>query len=210
MSSAFDRTTVHVRRAVGGDPRSLEWVVERFTPFVESQVALRLGGQGRREDIEDVAGEVWLVVLRRLGDLNPRDGRYAPVLVRYLGTTALQASNNFLRRLARSAGPGHPLASEQSRDMDAIAVETKGLVSRLAQQELAEKIRICLGRMPDKRREVLVLRFMEHMSNVAIAELLGIPPNTVAVRYRRAIEQLRSILPGEAFQEIWSVRAARS
>ena len=195
-----DLTTVYARRAVEGDRDGLTWVIQHFTPFVESQVRFRLGGRGTAQDIEDLTGEIWLTVLKRLKDLEPREGRLAPVLVSFLGTTALYACNNHLRRLAHAVAQQEPdRAGESPNGLDEMAQTTKGILTRLGERELVQKIRGCLDRMSDLRREVLVLRLLEQLSNSEIAESLGVPANTVAVRYRRALEELRSIMPSSVF-----------
>ena len=53
-----------------------------------------------------------------------------------------------------------------------------------------------------------MLRLMEQLRNVEIAQLLGIPPNAVAIRYRKALERLRAILPADVFEEIRTARSA--
>lgn len=58
----------------------------------------------------------------------------------------------------------------------------------------------------EEKRQVLVLRLMKHRTNLEIAELLELEPNTVAVRYRRALDELRALLPESVFSEIWGFR----
>jgi DNA-directed RNA polymerase specialized sigma24 family protein len=67
------------------------------------------------------------------------------------------------------------------------------------------KLRNCLAGLAEDKRDVLVLRLMEHRTNQEIATLLGIPANTVAVRYKRALEQLRAELPPGLYDEICGV-----
>jgi DNA-directed RNA polymerase specialized sigma24 family protein len=55
---------------------------------------------------------------------------------------------------------------------------------------------------------VLVLRLIEQRSNVEIAKMLGVPRNTIAVRYRRALEKLRSALPPSVFADVLALRRA--
>ena len=205
----MEQTSIHVERAVRGERESLAWLVAHFQPLVAAQVRLRLGARSRPEDVEDVCAEVWLVLLRRIGDLAPHDGRWAPVVARFLGTTALQLSNNHLRRRLRrgegAAGAGHE-GSQDRRPEDALAAETRGALTRAADDDLARRVHAALERLSPDQREVLVLRLLEQRSNREIAAILRLEPNTVAVRYRRALEQLRARLPAGAFDEL---RAAR-
>ena len=47
MHEPCDLTTAHVRRAVGGDSRSLDWVVERFQPLVLAHIRFLEGEEVR-------------------------------------------------------------------------------------------------------------------------------------------------------------------
>ncbi|HWW67244.1 MAG TPA: sigma-70 family RNA polymerase sigma factor [Solirubrobacterales bacterium] len=48
-----------------------------------------------------------------------------------------------------------------------------------------------LGRLPDKDRQLLLLRYDEDLTQAAIASRLGIPEGTVKVRLHRARDKLR-------------------
>jgi len=83
-------TTRIVRGAREGDPLALGQMVERFTPWLLVQARYRLGGRLKHLcDPEDLVNDVWAVAFPRLRGLDARDGRYTPVLVRFLSTTLL-------------------------------------------------------------------------------------------------------------------------
>jgi RNA polymerase sigma-70 factor (ECF subfamily) len=83
-----------------------------------------------------------------------------------------------------------------------LATRTRGIVTSLAERELTRIIRDCLQRLPADKREVLVLRLLEGKSNEEIASILKLEANTIAARYRRAVEELRSKLPPEIYREL--------
>jgi len=208
-SGTPDNTSLHVQRAVNGERESVAWVVARFQPLVEAQVRLRLGPYGSRQDVEDLVAELWLVVLRRIGELKPRDGRNAPVLVRFLGTTALQLCNNHLRkRIRRGRAAEMPArdGSTSAPEFGGLPAESTGVVSQVFLLEVRDHIRRCLEELAPAKRDVLVLRIMEQRSNQEIAEILKLEPNTVAVRYHRALEDLRRRLPDGVFDDLWEAR----
>lgn len=211
--ASVPQTSIHVRRAVEGDRESLEWVTAHLSPLVEAQVRFRLGSLARNAaDVEDLAAEVWTVALRKLPRLRPREGHYAPVLAKYLGTTASHLCNNFLRRAVRrkTASLEGPDASteDSSPGADAFALETRSIVTRIFHHEVTDMIRQALDELGEDKRQVLVLRMLEHKSNQEIAVLLDLKPNTVAVRYRRALEDLRNSLPPAVFSDMWTFRSA--
>ncbi len=102
---------------------------------------------------------------------------------------------------------GGTAAQEPSAERPGISqvpAETMGVVTRAVQRDLSSAVGKCLDALTQDKRDVLVLRLMEHRSNQEIAKLLGIPANTVAVRYRRALDELRNGLPADVFDDIAS------
>jgi RNA polymerase sigma factor (sigma-70 family) len=203
-----EQTSIHVVRAIAGDQGSIAWLITHFQGMVAALVRMRVRGNGTAQDVEDLAADVWVVALQRLADLQPRGERHTPVLVRFLGSTVLGVCNNFLRNRAREAGRRTGPGSDTAPDpLDQYARQTRGVVSRVLQQEYRSAVDDCLGKLSADQRDVLVLRLMEHRGNREIGALLGIPANTVAVRYRRALEQLRSRLPRPLYEELCRPRA---
>jgi RNA polymerase sigma factor (sigma-70 family) len=201
----MDETSIHVQRAARGDQESVAWVVGHFQPLVEAHVRLRLGPGGRQQDAEDVVSETWLVVLRRLKDIRPREGRWAPTLVQFLGTTALQLCNNALRkriRRLRAGGAEAGAGDESGSPLQHHPDPGIGVVTRVGNIDLQSQIRGCLQQLTQDKRDVLVMRLMEQRTNQEIAAFLRIPANTVAVRYRRALEELRRVLPRSLWNEL--------
>ncbi len=60
---------------------------------------------------------------------------------------------------------------------------------RLEVERIIEKA----GKLEEKYREVIILRFVNDLSVAEIAELLGEKENNVSVRLHRALEKLRKI-----------------
>jgi RNA polymerase sigma factor (sigma-70 family) len=198
---ADDLTSIYARRAVEGDEEGITWIVARFDPFLEAQVRFRLGKLCNEHDVRDLVSETWLVALRRLGDLSPRNARLAPVLVRFLGQTALNLCNNHLRRRVKEWGRS-PQPDDSERDVDHHAEHTRGVLTRVVAGETRARIDACIAGLGGKGREVVVLRLVEGWSNQDVARILGIAPNTAAVRYKRALENLRLCLPEELIEQM--------
>jgi RNA polymerase sigma-70 factor (ECF subfamily) len=57
-----------------------------------------------------------------------------------------------------------------------------------------ENVEAAVKRLPPEQAEVVVLKIWEEMTFAEIAEVLGEPPNTVASRYRYALEKLQRTL----------------
>ncbi|MCP3920395.1 MAG: RNA polymerase sigma factor [bacterium] len=203
----MDQTSLHLRAAVEGAAGSLEWIVIHFGPFLEAQIRFRLGRGGKNDtDVEDVVAEVWMRVLPRLSDLQARDGHLAPVLAKFLSTTALNLTNNSLRArirlLARGHGEKDPGQDDAGDPLDEQARQTLGILTRIEANETCGLIREALGALSEVRRQVLVLRLFEQRSNREVAEILDVRANTAAVHYKRGIEELRARLPSSISGEV--------
>jgi RNA polymerase sigma-70 factor (ECF subfamily) len=68
---------------------------------------------------------------------------------------------------------------------------------RLLRDELRDRVRVALGCLKPRDREILVLRYLEGLSNAEAAAVLGIGENTAGMRHLRALERLRTLLGDE-------------
>jgi RNA polymerase sigma-70 factor (ECF subfamily) len=89
-------------------------------------------------------------------------------------------------RDAEDVAPFEPVAAGLSPFEHAAAAEDKA------------RIQAALDELPAIFREVLVLRFQEHMKLEEIAKLVGIPLATVKTRLYRGVMALRPMLGGGA------------
>lgn len=66
----------------------------------------------------------------------------------------------------------------------------------MVQEETADTVRRILKSLPQSQYEVVILKHWEDLTFAEIAEALGLSQNTVASRYRYAMEKLqRSLEP---------------
>ncbi len=194
-------TTQHVRGALAGDAASVEWMVARFSPLLLAQAAHRLRGPlGRRFDPEDIVQDVWSRALPRLKAVTPRDGRFTPVVLRFLATTLLNRMNSLMQVHLRGG-------NARTGEIDAIGGEcisddATQAVDRALRGERESAVRKAIEEMSEDDRAVVVLRGIEQNPLADVALLLEENPNTIAVRYRRALARLREALPKSIFDEL--------
>ena len=65
---------------------------------------------------------------------------------------------------------------------------------RLTAEELRARVVDALARLPDRQREVVVLRIIDGERWGAIAETLDLSEGTAKTHLRRALERLRALL----------------
>jgi RNA polymerase sigma-70 factor (ECF subfamily) len=72
---------------------------------------------------------------------------------------------------------------------------------RLVRAELRQGLQRALQELPERDREVLVLRQLEQLSVAQTAKVLGISAGAVKVRHLRALQRLRALLDAELGEE---------
>ena len=199
-----DLTTRHVAQARSGDPKSLEWLIRRFTPLLRSNADYRLGRRLRElYDPDDIVNDVWMGVLPSLPDLSPRDGRYTPVLLRYMSRTLLFRINNLIEKHIQGKPPkAKPAAAAQSDPVDALEAEATGVLTGVLRAEAKDLVHEAIERLEPKDRELILLRGVEQREYKEIAAIVQRDAKVLAVQYQRALKKLRKELPGEVFDEL--------
>ena len=87
-----------------------------------------------------------------------------------------------------------PLETDDSEFYHQPADLTNNPEQIIAQKENLQAIQQAILSLPLKYREVIVLRHLQDLSYIEIANILKLPPGTVKVRLYRAREQLRKTL----------------
>jgi RNA polymerase sigma-70 factor (ECF subfamily) len=67
---------------------------------------------------------------------------------------------------------------------------------------MARCVEAAIDRLPEQDREVILMRHYEHLSNLEIAEALGLNPPAASMRYLRALRRLRQLLADPAADSI--------
>jgi len=167
-------------RLRAGDEQAFEALVTAYQHRVFG-VALRM--LGRHAEAEEIAQETFLRAHRALGAFRGE----ARVGTWLYGI----ASRLCLNRLASSARR-HEQGDEAA--MLRHAAERADAGAALEQRELAAALHDAIAALPDERRIVVVLRDLEGLEYEDIAEVLGVPLNTVRSRLHRARLDLQAKL----------------
>lgn len=203
MTDEPDLTTLRARRAAGGSASDLDWVIGRFSPLLVLQARFRLGARLQTlYEPEDLVHEVWATVLPRLAELESRAIRFTPALLKFLSTTLLHLVNNLLRKHIVARDERGANASELLAGLSTLPGDTANVVTAAVRRELEGLAMSVLDELSEGDRNVICLRALEQLSNKEVADLLGLQPNTAAVRYKRALGRLRGRLPDSVFEEV--------
>ncbi len=137
-------------------------------------------------DAEDVVQAAFVKFWRHRPDAGPE---HYPLLYAAVRTCAL----DLLRTDSRRGRREQVVATDFEEPFFDPAIE---------RNESSELINAALLHLPDSQREVLVLRIWGELSFADIATTLGDSINTVASRYRYALDALRRILKSHEYQRV--------
>ena len=162
-----------------GDIASFGTIVERYWNMV---IALALSRITDPAEAEDIAQESFLKAYSQLHSLR-QPSRFAG----WLSKIALQQCSNTIRRTVRS----RTALGCRATSLDDLGEQLAGAPNPGLTQSQIHFVRQTVGRLPEKFRALVVMRFVAGLSAVQIAEQLGKRPGAIRVRLHRAYKILR-------------------
>jgi RNA polymerase sigma-70 factor (ECF subfamily) len=187
-----------LERARQGETQALAELFARYRENLRLAVGLRLDPRVRaRVDVSDVVQETCLEATRRLPEYLHNRPLPFDLWLRWLAhEKVLALHRQHLYADKRAVGREvPPLPADASSCMVAGLLGREPTPSRAAvAAELADKLRLALGRLDEDERDMILWRHFEHLLNREIAQLLGVTEAAAAKRYVRALERLRGLL----------------
>ena len=186
-----------VRRCQQGDQGAFRALVERYQKKAYAQA---LGMVKDKDEAMDVAQEAFVKVYKYL-DHFKGDSSFYTWLYRIV-------SNLCVDRMRRKAGAAESRELDERQEPEELAAA--GILStRLGtnpqkaalRAELAAKIDEALEQLPEKHREILLMRELEGMSYEDMARVLGVPKGTVMSRLFHARAKMQGLLAEYVGQE---------
>jgi RNA polymerase sigma-70 factor (ECF subfamily) len=190
-----------LERAGRGESGACQQLLTRHRGRLRQMIAVRLDRRlAARVDPSDVVQEALADAVRKLaGYLEQRPLPFYPWLRQLAWERLVKLHQRHLRtqkrRVTREerAFPGLPDESVQELARRLVSPGTSPS-NRLVREELRHRVREALSRLPERDREVLVLRYLEQLSTAEVAAVLEITEGAVKVRHLRALARLRGLL----------------
>ena len=173
----IDAALVH--RARNGDDRAFGDLVRRHERRAQQLAAFVIGSTS---EVGDVTQEAFLLAYTRLAKLEG-ERAFRPWLMRIVANTAKNRIRAASRRTRRDQRL-HAFAVPPALTPDEHAVADAD----------ADALWRALGRLDNRERVVIALRFAAGMSEAETAAVLGIPAGTVKSRMARGMATLRSTM----------------
>jgi len=186
-----------LERAAKGDAEAFRQLFDRHGPALRKLVRLRVGRElAGRIDVADVLQEAYLIAFRRLADFVRR--RPMPFSL-WLRRVALEQLVNLRRYHVQSSK--RSVLRESPWPGQSAQVLARELLSRsdtpseqLVHREETQRLEQGLAELGDADREILLMRYVERLSNREVALLLGISETAASKRHGGALLRLRKIM----------------
>ncbi len=200
MTTSNPDTEELLTQASQGDGPAREQLLARHRARLRRMVAVHLDRRlAARVDPSDVVQEALADAARKLdGYLRERPLPFYPWLRRLAWERLVKLQRRHRRgcRCINRETPGFldlPEGSAVELARTLIAAESSPS-RQLLREELQGRVQRALGRLRDRDREVLVLRYLEGLSTRDIAATLAISEGAVKMRHLRALEEVRRLL----------------
>jgi RNA polymerase sigma-70 factor, ECF subfamily len=186
MISSGEGLDAVVAEAVAGDRDALRTVLETIRPIVVRYVRARIGTADRSGlSADDVAQEVCLAAITALPRYKDQ-GR--PFLAFVYGIAAHKVADAF-----RAMGRNHSDATDTLPDR---ASQAPGPEQLAMDSDAADRMDRLLATLPEKQREIVILRVVVGLSAEETAEAVGSTAGAVRVAQHRALTKLKAELDG--------------
>jgi RNA polymerase sigma-70 factor (ECF subfamily) len=173
----------------GGDARAFDKLVQRHRGPVFNFLCRLLGDRARAEDLLQ---ETWLKVVRSSKSYEQK-AKFTTWLYTIARNLCVDASRRDRHRATTSLD--QTSGEEDAQALGERVADTGPSPERSAHAlQLREAMEQALQKIPAEQREVFLLREYAGVAFKDIAEVTGVPENTVKSRMRYALEGLRRVL----------------
>jgi RNA polymerase sigma-70 factor (ECF subfamily) len=181
-----------------------EELFEYHRPTLRRTVAMRFDGALRaRVDPSDIVQETQIEAFRRLPDYLSRKPMPFHLWLRKMAYERLiMARRRHIHAARRAVGHEFPLPDGSSELLGRQLLASDDSPSQqVAQEEMAQRVRLAVGQLPDIDREILIMRTFEDLTYEGIACVLSIDAATARKRHGRALIRLHGLLKAGGISE---------
>ena len=170
-----------------GDVRAFEILLERHRKPIYNFIFRFVGS---RDVAEDLLQETFLRVIKGAANYQ-RKAKFTTWLYTIARNLCVDQSRRKKHRKAASLDQPMTKSEDSGTLMDVIPGKEMPSDRKAVSRQLHQTIHRALAALPGEQREVFLMREFLNMPFKQIAEIVGIPENTVKSRMRYALEKLR-------------------
>lgn len=193
-SSETNRLLEH---AAAGQRDGFDHLLARHREYLRQVISQRLDPRLQpRIDLSDVIQETEIDAFQQIDDyLNGRPMPFRIWLRKLAQQRLIKLWKRHVEAGKRSLEREEPLPDQSSLQL-ARLLKTAGMtpIEKVVNREIARTVRRSLAQLPELDREILLMRYIENLSNHEIGYIVDLRPNTVSKRHVRALLKLERIL----------------
>ncbi len=167
-----------IQKAQGGDGEAFGALYDHYLPRIYRFVLLKVG---RREDAEDLTNQVFLSAWEHLDRYEHRGFPFSSWLYRIAANAVIDHY-----RTARQHQNIETVPEEVLADVDAVSDAVDTAIT-------ARRVRAALVKLEPDQQNVLIMRFVNELSNKEIAGALGKTEGAIRVIQHRALKHLKKL-----------------
>lgn len=179
MNDPVDETALIERAKTEGEAFGL--LYERYVDKVYSYIYYRTGN---RYDAEDLTAKVFVQALKHISRYVQRGAPFSAWLYRIAHNLVANWHRDRKRRQVVSIDRLAAVAAQGD----------EGPFQQAARNDRRQNLLAAIRRLPADRQDLLLLKFVEHLSNAQIGQLMGRSEGAIKSLYHRTLVALRQDL----------------
>ncbi len=171
-------------QASNGDRKAFGILYERYVGRIYNYVYYRTGNQ---HDAEDLTARVFFRAMRHIVNYQDRGVPFSAWLYRI--------AHNLVANWHRDNSRRHEIAIEDSFSSRQEGEHPEFALLQVEEQDALLKV---IRRLPPDRQQLLILKFVEHLSNADIGQVMGRTEGAIKSLYHRTLLALRDEMKTDA------------
>jgi RNA polymerase sigma-70 factor, ECF subfamily len=172
-----------------GDRQALQKLLETHWRWLKGLLYSILGNP---DDVDEALQSICVLILDKIGTLKDPESfkPWLAVVARNLALTQRQ------KRARKPVGLDELSAGTETADPQ------QDVVAEITRQEQHQQILQAIELLPEKYREVFVMKYMQDMTYAEIGEIMDLPLTTVQIRLVRARKMIQNRLTGKPTDKV--------
>jgi len=178
------------------DQDSFYYIIKRYEPKIVSYIKRMT--KISSEECQDLLQDIFIRVYRNLNQFN-RKLKFSSWVYRIAHNEII---NQYRKQRSYSAAIESLAEGDNGGHLAGFIGEALEIDNVYISRENAEMVRAALTRLPDKYREILILRYLEDKSYNEIGDILRKPAGTIATLIRRAKAKFKKIARNQQLEQL--------
>ena len=175
-----------LNQAIHGDREAFGLLYEQYVSRIYNYIYFRTGNM---HEAEDLTARVFFRAMRRITDYQDRGLPVSAWLYRI--------AHNLVANWHRDRGRRPEVPLDDSTTIVSHPEHPELTLLHTEEQEILLKT---IRKLPEERQQLLILKFVEHLSNAEIGEIMGRTEGAVKSLYHRTLLSLRNDMQGRVVE----------